>query len=155
MFANVRKVSLTADGWTSPFQDDFLGITAHWIDDNWIQKELVIGFEPLNGAHTAENIAEALVDVIDRFNLGKKLQSITTDNASNMRKMVRVLESHPRACGWYAFFSWFVAKGWSKYIITNLFPLSIHKKKYVGRSQEGCTMFPALVTLLIWQSKHF
>jgi hypothetical protein len=104
MFAGVRKVSLTVDGWTSPFQDDFLGITAHWIDDNWIQRELVIGFEPLNGAHTAENLAEALIDVVDRFHLGVKLQSITTDNASNMKKMVRVLENHPRARDWYVFY---------------------------------------------------
>ncbi|OAQ24468.1 hypothetical protein K457DRAFT_24032 [Linnemannia elongata AG-77] len=61
MFADVHKVSLTADGWTSPFQDDFLGVTAHWID------------------------------ILERFHLGEQLQSITTHNASNMAKMMRDL----------------------------------------------------------------
>ncbi|KFH70213.1 hypothetical protein MVEG_03064 [Podila verticillata NRRL 6337] len=100
MFTGIHKVSLTADGWTSPFQDDFLGVTAHWIDGNWTQKELVIGFEPLHGAHTGENLAEALVNVLERFHLGEKLQSITTDNASNMAKMVRDLVKHPKAAEW-------------------------------------------------------
>ena len=101
MFANVRKVSLTADGWTGPFQDDFLGVTVHWIDENWIQREMVIGFEPLNGSHTAENLVEALINVLERFHLGEKVQSITTDNAQNMAKMVRDLVTHQRAAQWY------------------------------------------------------
>lgn len=100
LFEDIAKVSFTVDGWTSPFQDDFLGVTAHWIDKEWHQKELVIGFEPLNGAHTGENLAEALVNVIERFNLSEKLQSITTDNASNMTKMVHELINHPKAIEW-------------------------------------------------------
>jgi hypothetical protein len=98
MFTDVHKISLTADAWTSPFQDDFLGVTAHWIDSNWTQRELMIGFEPLYGAR--ENFAEALVAIIERFHLGEKLQSITTDNASNMSKMVRDLVRHPKAVEW-------------------------------------------------------
>jgi hypothetical protein len=96
----IKKISLTADGWTSPFQDDFLGITAHWIDSNWHQRELVIGFEPLHGPHTGENLADALINVIERFNLGDKVQSITTDNATNMTAMVQQLMVHPRAAKW-------------------------------------------------------
>jgi len=107
LLAAVPKVSLTADGWTGPFQDDFLGVTAHWIDANWIQKELVIGFEPLQGAHTADNLVEALVKVLERFNIGDKIQSITTDNASNMTKTVRDLKSHPRAAHWYCIYYFF------------------------------------------------
>lgn len=105
MFTGVGKVCLTVDNWTSPFQDDFIGVTAHWIDDYWRQKELVIGFEPLNGSHTAENLASALVDILDRFHLGEKLLSITTDNAANMKKMVRLIGLHPKATNWCVFFS--------------------------------------------------
>ena len=77
-----------------------MGITAHWIDREWHQKELVIGFEPLNGSHTGKNLAEALIVVIKRYNLGSKLLSITTDNASNMTKMVEELINHPQAIEW-------------------------------------------------------
>ncbi|KAG0335059.1 hypothetical protein BG005_004689 [Podila minutissima] len=62
-------------------------MTAHWIDDDWKQKEIVIGFEPTKGGHTGENYAEALVSVLEWFHIGEKFQSITTDNASNMGKM--------------------------------------------------------------------
>lgn len=100
LFEDIRKISLTVDGWTSPFQDDFLGVTAYWIDDDWRQKEFVIGFEPLNGTHNGENLAEALINVIERFNIGNKLLAITTDNASNMTKMVRELVNHLRTAEW-------------------------------------------------------
>ena len=100
LMENIKKISLTVDAWTSPFQDDFLGVTAHWIDDNWRQKELVIGFEPLNGTHTGVNLAEALVNVIERFNIGNKLLAITTDNALNMTKMVHELVNHPQVIKW-------------------------------------------------------
>ena len=104
MFARVRKVSLTANGWAGPCQDDFLGVTVHWIDENWIQREMVIGFEPLNGSHTAKNLVEAveaLINALERFYLGEKVQSITNDNAQNMAKMVRDLVTHQRATQWY------------------------------------------------------
>jgi hypothetical protein len=100
MFAGTRKVSLTADGWSSPYGVDFLGVTAHWIDDNWVQREMVIGFEPLNGSHTAENMLEALLSVLYRFHLGEKLLAITTDKASNMLRMVRLLGNHAQSVSW-------------------------------------------------------
>lgn len=88
------------DGWTSPFQDDFIGVTVHWIDSDWKQRELVIGFEPLTGSHSGENLCLAFVKVLEHFDLGKKLHTVTTDNASNMTKMVSELHSHARANGW-------------------------------------------------------
>ncbi|KAG0041853.1 hypothetical protein BGZ90_009622, partial [Linnemannia elongata] len=54
----------------------------------------------MQGAHSGENLAEALVTVLERFRLGEKLQSITTDNASNMTKMMRDLVQHPKAIDW-------------------------------------------------------
>ncbi|KAG0075778.1 hypothetical protein BGZ93_004125, partial [Podila epicladia] len=41
----------------------------------------------MKGGHTGKNYAEALVNVLERFHIGEKLQSVTTDNASNMGKM--------------------------------------------------------------------
>lgn len=101
MLSSVPKLSLTADAWTGPSQKDFLGVTAHWIDDSWVQKELVIGLEPLDGAHTGKNLAEAMVNLAERFHIGEKIQSITTDNASNMTAMVTELVKHERAVKWY------------------------------------------------------
>jgi hypothetical protein len=40
----------------------FLGITAHWIDDNWKLMETLADFRKLSGPHSGENLAEAFVD---------------------------------------------------------------------------------------------
>ena len=150
-FATVPKVSLTADGWTGPFQKDFLGVTAHWIDDKWIQKELVIGFEPMNGSHTGENLAEALINVAERFNIGEKVQSITTDNALNMSRMVNEFVKHEKAVDWYVCFYYFFAR-WKGALSLTFCPLVYIK---LGDSKITCIMCLASVTSLTWQFKRF
>jgi hypothetical protein len=37
----------------------FLGITCHWIDDNWILQQTLIDFIQLSGSHSGDNICEA------------------------------------------------------------------------------------------------
>lgn len=88
MFSSVNRLSFTLDGWTSPFHTSFLGVTAHWLDDQWRHQDLTVGFEPLSGSHTAELLLEAFVAVLRRFNLQKKVHSITSDNGSNVLRMM-------------------------------------------------------------------
>lgn len=90
MLRKVPAVSCTLDGWTSPFNQAFLAVTAHWIDQHtWTMKEVIIGFEPINGPHTGENLAAVFIDVLEEFDLGRRLFTVTTDNAANMTTMVR------------------------------------------------------------------
>jgi hypothetical protein len=96
MLGHVPKIAFTLDGWTSPFQDAFLGVTAHWIDHSWQQKEIILGFEPMNVSHTAEALLQTFIIVVERYGLQKKVMTITTDNASNVLKMMKLLEEHTR-----------------------------------------------------------
>jgi hypothetical protein len=50
----VAKVSFTFDGWTSPSSESFLAVTGHWVDDCWNLQELILGFEKIEGRHTAD-----------------------------------------------------------------------------------------------------
>ena len=63
--ANVPMVAFTLDGWTSPFQMSFLAVTAHWIDDNWVQHDVTLGFELLKGSHTGQLLMETFVKVME------------------------------------------------------------------------------------------
>jgi hypothetical protein len=36
----------------------FLGITCHWIDDNWMLQQVLIDFIQLSGPHSGDNICE-------------------------------------------------------------------------------------------------
>ena len=95
LFSGVEKISFTLDAWTSPFQEEFLGVTAHWIDDaTWQPRELVIGFHLIKGSHTSENLKDAFLAVLEEYGLVTKLFTITTDNASNMTKMAECLETY-------------------------------------------------------------
>lgn len=94
LLSKVPKLCFTVDTGTSPFKDDFFGITVHWINEEWQQREIRIGFERLKGPHTAENLKEIFISVLDRFNITRKLFTITSDNASNMLKMMDLIEEY-------------------------------------------------------------
>jgi len=87
-------VAFTLDGWTSPFQTSFLAVTAHWINDEWVQQDVTLGFEYLKGSHTGEALMEAFVKVVERFKLQQKVMSITSDNGSNVIKLTKDFEAY-------------------------------------------------------------
>lgn len=69
-------------------------ITAHWLTETWEYKEIVFGFEPLQGSHTAKALMDCFVQVVERFGLQQRVLAITTDNASNVKSMAKLLQMH-------------------------------------------------------------
>ncbi|GBB84907.1 hypothetical protein RclHR1_01150011 [Rhizophagus clarus] len=86
------KFSFTLDGWTSRNQLSFLGITIHWITSNWKLKSTVLDFFHIEGPHSGENIASKFFEILKEFNLLPKILGVSTDNASNMNKMLSKFE---------------------------------------------------------------
>jgi hypothetical protein len=82
------KISLTLDCWTSPNSKAFLGITAHYIDDTWVPRSLVLDFAHLPGMHTGKHLCDSLVGTCEKFGILGKILSITTDNASNIGSLL-------------------------------------------------------------------
>ncbi|CAG7725821.1 unnamed protein product, partial [Allacma fusca] len=82
------KISLIVDCWTTRNRIDFLAIIATWIDSEWNSQELVLDLDIINGSHTGRNLAQSLMDVVIEFEIANKILSVTTDNASNMDKMM-------------------------------------------------------------------
>ena len=68
-------ISLTLDTWTSPNAISFLGITAHWIDDDWNLIEILADFCKLSGSHTGENIADTFVDSCKKLGILTKVSN--------------------------------------------------------------------------------
>jgi hypothetical protein len=74
--ATPGKISTTADMWTvDTTKAAFLGVTAHWIEvkmepqETWAMRSEVIGFRPVSGDHSGENIARYFVGVCDRIGI--------------------------------------------------------------------------------------
>lgn len=81
------RVSLACDTWTSPNHLAFLAVTAYLVDTNWRHRELLIGFEHLDGSHTGEALATAVFKVVQEYDIVERLFAITADNASNNSTM--------------------------------------------------------------------
>lgn len=80
------KVAFTTDIWSSMTNQSYLGVTLHYIDNNWNLKNLTLDVIHLEDHHTGRVIANKVFNLLDEFNLSSKVLAFTTDNASNMLK---------------------------------------------------------------------
>jgi len=87
------NVALTSDIWTGNAKMDYMSVVAHNIDEEWNLNKRIIAFKRIEGSHTADNILDILLSVIDEWNLRDRIISITLDNAANNNRMVRALRT--------------------------------------------------------------
>jgi len=85
-------ISLTTDIWTSTAMDSYCAATAHYIDENWRIRHIVLDVIPMSYPHTAEVIKDLLMTIIEDFGIEEKVLALTTDNASSMVKAFSLLE---------------------------------------------------------------
>jgi hypothetical protein len=93
------KLSFAVDAWTSPNMKPFLGITAHWTDEDWCLQEVLLDLVPLTGPHSGENLCTAFVDTCSDFGILTKLLAVTTDNATNNDTFLEGLSEACKARG--------------------------------------------------------
>ena len=80
----ISRVSLAIDAWASHvLKSAFLAIKAYWIDAEWVFHEELLDFPVIEQRHTGAYFARMLQVVLDEFELGHRLLSITADNAGN------------------------------------------------------------------------
>lgn len=89
----VTAVCLTTDGWTSVNTDSFIGVTAHFIDGSSKLCSYLLGLIEYNERHTAENLRDMLLELTREWGINNKITAVTTDNAQNQIKFIRL-------CNW-------------------------------------------------------
>ncbi|CEJ62526.1 hypothetical protein PMG11_11023 [Penicillium brasilianum] len=65
-----------------------MAITGYFIDLNWDYREFLLGFEPLEGTHSGENLCSVLLKRLQDYNITHRILAITTDNASNNQTLI-------------------------------------------------------------------
>lgn len=85
--------SISMDLWKSKYSDNFIGITVHLIDSNWEMKRFTYDLIPFSDNHTSDNIAQTVFEKLSS-NLKEPPFAIITDNASNILKAARIMQSH-------------------------------------------------------------
>jgi len=93
------KVALTTDIWTSSHNHtSYLGITMHYINNEWELKKCILDFIPIEESHLSRLILSKITNLLQEFNLNNRIISLTTDNGSNMLACGRELANELEAC---------------------------------------------------------
>jgi hypothetical protein len=75
-----ERVSLTTDTWTANTKQNYMCVTAHFIDKNWNLHKKIIGFSPSKG-HGGDDIGKQLESCLASWGIDKVF-TIVVDNAS-------------------------------------------------------------------------
>jgi len=87
VFQNVKFICTTADIWSTKHRS-FMGVTAHWIDENTLQRHgAVLACKRFKGTHNYIRIANLLFEINMQYNLKcNQVVSMVTDNGTNFVK---------------------------------------------------------------------
>ncbi len=77
--------------WTSDTGAPYMVLTAHWIDNEWNLKHVVIAFQRFPHPHTGKQIQEATFKIFQDFSIATKALSITIDNGANQVAAMKLL----------------------------------------------------------------
>jgi hypothetical protein len=77
------KLSIALDCWTSPFHQAFMAVTGYFVDCDWKFREILLGFEPLQGTHSGTNLGATVFALLQQHAIVNRVLAVTTDNASN------------------------------------------------------------------------
>ena len=59
------------------------------MDKNFAIQEVILTIEYIKYLHIAQNISNALLVILDQWELREKVYIITTDNSANMKKAIK------------------------------------------------------------------
>uniref|UniRef100_G3PNR9 HAT C-terminal dimerisation domain-containing protein n=1 Tax=Gasterosteus aculeatus TaxID=69293 RepID=G3PNR9_GASAC len=91
--ATENKIALTTDAWTSVATEAYLGITCHFISDDWDFTSFCLTTMPLEERHTGPNIAAWVEQAVEKFEIPtSKIMAVVHDNGSNVVLAANILQ---------------------------------------------------------------
>ena len=70
-----------------------MGVTAHYINEDWELQVTTLDFIHLPGPHTGSNLHKCFVSVLETYGLETKTLGITLDNATNNDSFINFLDN--------------------------------------------------------------
>ncbi|KAJ9551947.1 hypothetical protein OSB04_015992 [Centaurea solstitialis] len=86
-----QTVSLTTDTWSSVQNFNYMCLTAHWVDDDWILRKKILNFCPIAN-HRGDTIGKLVYSCIQKWGI-EKVFTVTVDNASSNDGAIRYLKT--------------------------------------------------------------
>lgn len=87
---NCDMVHITCDMWSnSGLKSSFIGVTAHLFDkESKSRKNFIIALRQFNESHGAVQIIAKILELLDEYNIRKKVRFISTDGGRNIRRAI-------------------------------------------------------------------
>jgi len=85
----VDAVTLTTDSWTSATTENYLAVTAYYLDRDYTLRSCVLECVKFSEQHTADNLANELLRVTREWKVENKVVVVVTDNAANIVSAVK------------------------------------------------------------------
>ncbi|KAK3205449.1 hypothetical protein Dsin_019495 [Dipteronia sinensis] len=97
------SIALTSDIWNACSKQDYLCVTGHYLDSECRIQKKILGFRPMDFAHTADNIFAVILSVLETYGITHRILSITLDNASANTKSIALFTERniPQAGGYF------------------------------------------------------
>ncbi|XP_055843611.1 uncharacterized protein LOC129910301 [Episyrphus balteatus] len=87
MFQTISNAAVTTDMWASDSNRAFLSVTCHFIFKNKIYSA-VLETKEVPERHTAENIGNILMNILQEWCILTKVVTIVSDNGANIKKTI-------------------------------------------------------------------
>ena len=86
-----KYIHLIIDLWSNRQMRSFLGITAHYISDQWMLESAMLGCCCVIGRHTSDNIVHWYKEIVADFGISLKVRHVVTDSGANIKKAFQSL----------------------------------------------------------------
>jgi hypothetical protein len=87
------RVALTSDIWTSIANVPYISVTAHFLNEDKQVNRILLDFTNMPFPHKGEEIEEKVKGTIIEYNLSNKFIALTSDNATNNVKGIKLLQN--------------------------------------------------------------
>lgn len=84
----LSSIHIVPDNWTSPNHLGVIGFTVQFVTEDHGLLSLVVRIKELEGQHSGENMAEAIMEFVREYGIASKVGYFMMDNASNLNTMI-------------------------------------------------------------------
>lgn len=92
LFEKQAYLCTTADIWSTR-NKSYLGMTAHFIDNEYTRQSFILACQRIRFKHTYDVIAKEIYEIHNRYSIVSKVTHTVTDNASNFMKAFKIFHS--------------------------------------------------------------